>query len=106
MSTYVKTAILSNSRLFEALGAKYYDERSGQKIEEGTATIACRVVFPELAKTNSHEPMPDKSSSSPPRVYISSVGNSSINDHDFRVIGHYMMCDSSGLQLSYPCNFL
>jgi hypothetical protein len=74
MSTYVKTAILSNSRLFEALGAKYYDERSGQKIEEGTATIACRVVFPELAKTNSHEPMPDKSSSSPPAYTYHRLG--------------------------------
>jgi hypothetical protein len=63
MSTYVKTAIENLSRLFKALGAKYYDEKSGQSIEEDKATIACRIIFPELPKTSSDNSLLDMSSS-------------------------------------------
>jgi hypothetical protein len=63
MSTYVKTANENISRLFEAVGAKYYDEKSGQRIEDDNARIACRIVFPQLPKTTSHNTS-DKSLSS------------------------------------------
>jgi hypothetical protein len=50
MSTYVKTAIVSNSRSFEALGAKYYDEKSGQRIGDDNVG-SFSLNFPKLIPT-------------------------------------------------------
>jgi hypothetical protein len=53
MAAYVKTVIENISKAFKVEGAKFYDEKSAQRIEDDHATIAGRAVYSsQLPTTN------------------------------------------------------